>query len=123
AETLKGIRNRFPDRRIVALFEPRSNTSRRKLFEHTYPGALATADLIGIKVPPYRAEIDAGQDLLDPQVVKRETESFGKVVELAESAVELVEKIIPDLKDGDVVVVMSNGSFDGILELLKQKIV
>lgn len=123
AETLKGIRNRFPDRRIVALFEPRSNTSRRKLFEHTYPGALATADLIGIKVPPYRAEIDAGQDLLDPQVVKRETESFGKVVELAETASELVEKIIPDLQDGDVIVVMSNGSFDGILELLKQKIV
>lgn len=122
AETLKGIRNRFPGRRIVALFEPRSNTSRRKLFEHTYPGALATADLIGIKVPPYRAEIDAGQDLLDPQVVKKETESFGKIVELAETAPELVEKIIPDLQDGDVVIVMSNGSFDGILEILRKHI-
>ncbi len=121
-ETLKGIRLRFPGRRIVALFEPRSNTSRRKLFEHTYPIALATADIIGIKVPPYRAEVDAGADLLDPQVVKQETEALGKTVYLSETAAELVSVVSPHILDNDVVVVMSNGSFDGIHDLLKEKL-
>ncbi len=117
SETLKGIRNRFPGRRIVALFEPRSNTSRRKLFEHTYPGALAQADIIGIKVPPYREEVDAGQDLLNPEIIKRETEALGKTVYLSETAEELVKITAQIIAPGDVVLVMSNGSFDGILDL------
>lgn len=122
AETLAGIRNRFADRRIVALFEPRSNTSRRKLFEHTYPGALAVADLIGLKVPPYRAEVDAGVDLLDPEVVKKEIEAFGKTVYLAETAPELASVVVPHLLPNDVIVVMSNGSFDGMLDILQKQI-
>ncbi len=113
-ETLKGIRNRFPNRRIVALFEPRSNTSRRKMFEHTYPAALATADLIGIKTPPYRAEVDAGQDLLDPHVIERDVQALGKEIILTETTDELVAAMAPHILPGDVIVVMSNGAFDGI---------
>lgn len=121
-ETLKGIRTRFEGRRIVALFEPRSNTSRRKVFEHTYPSALAQADIIGIKVPPYRAEVDAGKDLLDPEVVRKEVEEKGKKVFLAETAEELVNMVYKDIENGDVIVVMSNGSFDGIHDLVAQKL-
>lgn len=113
-ETLKGIRNRFPDRRIVALFEPRSSTSRRKMFEHTYPAALAIADLIGIKTPPYKAEVDAGQDLLDPHVIERDIQALSKTVILAETTDELAAAIVPMILPGDVIVVMSNGAFDGI---------
>jgi len=91
SETLKGIRNRFPNRRTVAIFEPRSSTSRRKIFEDTYPSALAEADIVGLKVPPYKAEVDDGQDLLNPEKVKIETEALGKKVYLAESALNLVE--------------------------------
>jgi UDP-N-acetylmuramate: L-alanyl-gamma-D-glutamyl-meso-diaminopimelate ligase len=114
SETLKGIRNRFPNRRLVALFEPRSNTSRRKMFEHTYPGALAIADLIGIKTPPYRAEVDAGQDLLDPHVIERDVQALGKEIILTETTDELVTAVSPHILPGDVIVVMSNGAFDGI---------
>ncbi len=119
AETVKGIKERFLKRRIVAVFEPRSSTSRRKIFEHTYPIALAEADIIGIKIPPFKAEVDSGQDLLDPQVVKEETEKLGKTVILASTALELSDLIIPILKSGDVIVVMSNGSFDGIHKLIE----
>ncbi len=113
-ETLKGIRNRFPGRRIVALFEPRSNTSRRKMFEHTYPAALAIADLVGIKTPPYRAEVDAGQDLLDPHVIERDIQALGREVVLTDTTEDLVQGIVPLIMPGDVIVVMSNGAFDGI---------
>lgn len=122
AETLKGIHIRYPGRRIVALFEPRSSTSRRKTFEHTYPLALAVADIVGIKVPPYKAEVDAGRDLLDPEIVKKETEALGKTVLLAETTVELVDMFINEIKEGDVIVVMSNGAFDGIHNMLAEKL-
>ena len=121
-ETVQGIRNRFPGRRIVALFEPRSNTSRRKLFEKTYPEALAIADLIGIKVPPYKPEMDAGKDLLDPEVVKRDIEKLGKKVFLSETAQELVDTMKDSFKSDDVIVVMSNGSFDGIHDILARTV-
>lgn len=114
AETLKGVRNRFPERRIVALFEPRSSTSRRKIFEQPYSVSLGFADIIGMKVPPFIPEIDTGKDLLDPSVVKMGVEKLGKKVYLAETSDELAENICPFIKDGDVLVVMSNGSFDGI---------
>ncbi len=122
AETLKGIHIRYPGRRIVALFEPRSSTSRRKTFEHTYPHALAGADIVGIKIPPYKAEVDAGKDLLDPEIVKKETEALGKKVLLAETTVELVDMFINEIQDGDVIVVMSNGAFDGIHNMLAEKL-
>lgn len=121
-ETLKGIRNRFPGRRIVALFEPRSNTSRRKMFEHTYPAALAMADLIGIKTPPYRAEVDAGQDLLDPHVIERDVQALGKEIILTETTEDLVAAMTPRILPGDVVVVMSNGAFDGIHGMLGESL-
>ncbi len=117
-ETLKGIRNRFPNRRIVALFEPRSSTSRRKIFEHSYPAALAVADLVGIKAPPYKAEVDAAADLLDPHVVERDIAALGKEAIVAETAQELAAAIAPRIEPGDVIVVMSNGAFDGIHDML-----
>jgi UDP-N-acetylmuramate: L-alanyl-gamma-D-glutamyl-meso-diaminopimelate ligase len=122
AETLKGVRMRYPSRRVVAFFEPRSSTSRRKIFEHTYPTALAHADVIAIKVPPFKPEVDSGKDLLNPEIVKKETEALHKQVYLSNTAQALTDMVCLHIADGDVIVVMSNGSFDGIHDMLVKQL-
>lgn len=122
AETLKGIKTRFFGRRVVALFEPRSSTSRRKIFEATYPDALSQADVVGIKAPPFKPEVDSIQDILNPVIVQEAILKAGIPTYIATDVLGLVDQIMPHIKNDDVIVVMSNGSFDGILDILKEKI-
>ncbi|HEX8591252.1 MAG TPA: Mur ligase family protein, partial [Candidatus Paceibacterota bacterium] len=112
-ETLKAIRMKYPERRIIALFEPRSNTSRRKLFEQGYIESFDEADALHLKVPPMRHN-DSAEDFMDAEKVVREVTARGTEARLYETGDELVAGVAPTLQTGDVVLIMSNGSFDGI---------
>lgn len=120
-ETLAGIREHFPSNRIFAIFEPRSNTSRKKMFEYDYANAFTRVDGLVLSMPELRHN-DNPSDFIDGNVVVEESKS--KAINKDFYAVcvknghEAIEKIAAKAIPGDVLVIMSNGSFDGIHEKL-----
>ncbi|MGI9239237.1 MAG: glutamate ligase domain-containing protein, partial [Verrucomicrobiales bacterium] len=111
-------RQRYPGSRLWALFEPRSNTTKRKVSQHTLPSAFSDADGVFIcainqpeKVPEH--------DRLDPQQVIADIRDSGvNEAHYEADADAIVAKLSPLTKPGDIVVVFSNGGFDGIHEKL-----
>jgi UDP-N-acetylmuramate: L-alanyl-gamma-D-glutamyl-meso-diaminopimelate ligase len=117
-KTLKGLRERFGDRRIIAIFEPRSNTSRSKMFEEDYVGAFTDADMVYISVPPVKKVGFNPDAFMDIEIVSNNIRNTGKDVYNLSSADEIVQHLKDTIKPGDVLVVMSNGDFDGIHQKL-----
>ena len=116
-ETLRGVRTRFPDRRIVALFEPRSNTARRAVFQDLYPEALSVADCVYLKAPTVTIA-DVGADLMNPQMVIDKTAQLCQFAKLFQTTDEIVNDIVHTKRLGDVYVIMSNGVFDDVCSKL-----
>jgi UDP-N-acetylmuramate: L-alanyl-gamma-D-glutamyl-meso-diaminopimelate ligase len=116
-ETLRAVKQRYRDRRIVAIFEPRSWTTRKKIFQKDYPAAFAPADYIVI-APIFESFRLAGDDQLSVNDVIADLSAQGKQAFSIEGADAIVAHVAPELRAGDVVVVMSNGGFDGIHEKL-----
>ena len=113
AATVRGVRERWPGRRVVAVFEPRSNSSRRKAFETPYTSALATADRLFLSAPPLRHNDDPA-DFLDAKTVARGVRAGGTEAAAYDSADALLPDLVDALAPGDLALVMSNGSFDGL---------
>ncbi|MGB6877532.1 MAG: Mur ligase family protein, partial [Candidatus Acidiferrales bacterium] len=111
--TIEAARSRWPGRRLWAAFEPRSNTMRRKVFADALADALALADgsLLG---PVNRAQLLSDEERLDPKKVTAVIRERGTKAESFESAADITEYLSENLKSGDVVLAMSNGSFDGL---------
>jgi UDP-N-acetylmuramate: L-alanyl-gamma-D-glutamyl-meso-diaminopimelate ligase len=116
---LKAARARFPGRRLWALLEPRSNTLRRNIFETQLGDALALADCV-VVADVYRKEKISGTQRLDPLKVLESLRQRGIAADMGGSASEIVAAILPRFQPGDVVIVMSNGGFGGIHQLLLQ---
>ncbi|HXN05704.1 MAG TPA: UDP-N-acetylmuramate:L-alanyl-gamma-D-glutamyl-meso-diaminopimelate ligase [Nitrospiria bacterium] len=112
-ETIEGIKMRFPDRRLWVIFEPRSATSRRNYFQKEFSRCFDKADRV-IIARPYALEKIAEAERLDPEKLVKEISGGGPPAALCLSADEIVGKIAPDLRSGDIVCVMSSGGFDGI---------
>jgi UDP-N-acetylmuramate: L-alanyl-gamma-D-glutamyl-meso-diaminopimelate ligase len=115
AVTIRAIREKYPHRRLWALFEPRSNTTRRNIFQRELAESLSLADGVFI------SRVDRLQELkeserLDPEAIVTGLRSLGKTAEYSASADEIVNRLMPNLHDRDVVAVFSNGKFDGIHE-------
>jgi UDP-N-acetylmuramate: L-alanyl-gamma-D-glutamyl-meso-diaminopimelate ligase len=117
AATIEGVRERWPGRRVVAVFEPRSNSSRRRLFEQPYVTALARADGAFISAPPLRHNDDPA-DFLDPEAVASGLRASGVAASAFDSAAALLPSLLDELRGGDIALVMSNGSFDGLVSRL-----
>jgi UDP-N-acetylmuramate: L-alanyl-gamma-D-glutamyl-meso-diaminopimelate ligase len=116
-ETLKALRMRYPGRRLVAVFEPRSATSRRRVFQKEYAEAFFEADSIFIAAPFDQSKI-ASDDQFSSDELVGNLEERGKkacVMETVEDGVPLVAKTS---KAGDVVAVLSNGGFGGFIPKL-----
>jgi UDP-N-acetylmuramate: L-alanyl-gamma-D-glutamyl-meso-diaminopimelate ligase len=115
--TIAAIRARFPGRRLWAAFEPRSNTSRRRLHQEEYVEALAGAAGVALKVPEPHDMVPADQRL-DADRVVADLRARG-VDAFAEGDVDrLVRAVADGARSGDVVVVMSNGAFGGFIDRL-----
>lgn len=111
--TLEALRERHPGARLWAVLEPRSNTMRRKVFQAALPGALASADGVVVGAVA-RAEQLAETDRLDPTQVVAALHQAGKPACYEPQAEAIVAKIQEWAAPGDVVVVFSNGGFDGL---------
>jgi UDP-N-acetylmuramate: L-alanyl-gamma-D-glutamyl-meso-diaminopimelate ligase len=112
-ETLLAIRARYPGRRIVAVFEPRSNTSRRKIFQEEFAGALSGADSVVVAGVFGADRIPPGERLA-PEDVAAAVRALGRDAHYIPEVDRIVEHLGRACRPGDLVLVMSNGGFDGI---------
>jgi UDP-N-acetylmuramate: L-alanyl-gamma-D-glutamyl-meso-diaminopimelate ligase len=111
--TLEAARTRWPGRRIWAAIEPRSNTMRRRVFQDALPDALAIAD--GVIIGPVnRAQLLAEEERFSPEAVIAALHKRGRIAEHLQSAEEIAEYFAEKTRAGDLIMVMSNGSFDGL---------
>jgi UDP-N-acetylmuramate: L-alanyl-gamma-D-glutamyl-meso-diaminopimelate ligase len=117
AGTLKALRTRYAGRRLWAILEPRSNTLRRKVFEAELAESLAQADEI-VVAGVFKSDAIPEAERLDVEAVISRLVASGRTARLLPSADAIVETIAPELRDGDVVAILSNGGFGGIYEKL-----
>jgi UDP-N-acetylmuramate: L-alanyl-gamma-D-glutamyl-meso-diaminopimelate ligase len=121
AQTLRGLRHRFHGQRLWAVFEPRSNTTRRAVFQQQLPEALKIADGVLISQVARLEQIPEDQRLKPERVVAAIAKA-GRPAFYEENANAIVDRIIPMLRPKDVVVVFSNGGFDNIHEKLLMRL-
>jgi UDP-N-acetylmuramate: L-alanyl-gamma-D-glutamyl-meso-diaminopimelate ligase len=115
-ETLTGLRAARPDARIWAVFEPRSASSCRRVFQDDFAKAFAAADEV-VLAPVFRSTLPDAEKLSVPQLVRDLTHAGGSARE-ASSIDEIVQVIAREHRAGDQVVIMSNGGFGGIHQKL-----
>ncbi|MFL5812772.1 MAG: UDP-N-acetylmuramate--L-alanine ligase [Bdellovibrionia bacterium] len=116
-ETLRALRKKYSGRRLVTVFEPRSATSRRKVFQKDYAEAFGEADAIHIAVPYDQTRIKPEDQFSSDQLVA-DLVNGGKQAYLFNSVEEGVSEIAQKSRSGDVVAVLSNGGFGGFIPKL-----
>ena len=103
------------------MLEPRSNTLRRRVFQSELARSLSAADQVVI-AGIFKSEAIPEAERLDPQAVIAELQQGGNSARLLPSADEIVASIAPELREGDVVAILSNGGFDGIYDKLPARL-
>jgi UDP-N-acetylmuramate: L-alanyl-gamma-D-glutamyl-meso-diaminopimelate ligase len=116
AETVAALRAAHAQARIWAIFEPRSASSCRRVFQDDFARAFAGADEV-ILAPIFRSKLPEAERLSVPQLVS-DLRCQGQSVRAAASIDEIVETVVREHRPGDHVVLMSNGSFGGIHQRL-----
>ncbi len=116
-ETLRALRVKFPGRRLWAVFEPRSNTTRRNLFQTELVDALERADVV-VVAEVARLEQLPPNERLNPERLMQDLKLTGKPAAYLPTVESIIEYIASGAKPGDVVCVFSNGGFGNIHERL-----
>jgi UDP-N-acetylmuramate: L-alanyl-gamma-D-glutamyl-meso-diaminopimelate ligase len=116
-ETLQAVRSFYPRHRLIAVFEPRSNTSMRNVFQDVYPGAFTAADMICIRQPSMLHKVPEGQRFSSAQLVA-DLQRQGKDARYFDDTDGIIAFLAAAAVAGDVILVMSNGGFDNIHERL-----
>ncbi len=119
--TIDAARHRWPGRKLWAIFEPRSNTMRRRVFETDLGDALATADAVVLGAVN-RANLLSDEERLSPNRVLDSIRASRRKAEGFDSADEIADYLLAETQPGDLVLVMSNGSFDGLCGKLLRKL-
>lgn len=117
AATIEAARSRWPGRRLWAVMEPRSNSMRRRVFESALPAALALADRVVISSVHRSAQL-ADSERLAPDGVAASVRALGRPAEALPSADVIADFLAGQAEPGDLVLIMSNGSFDGLCDKL-----
>jgi UDP-N-acetylmuramate: L-alanyl-gamma-D-glutamyl-meso-diaminopimelate ligase len=115
AGTLAALRQRYPGRRLWGIFEPRSNSSRRRVFQQDYVDALAAADAV-ILAAVVRKESDQVPDseLFSAEQLVADLCRRGQAARCLESSEAIAAALAREVAPGDIVVMMSNGDFGGL---------
>jgi UDP-N-acetylmuramate: L-alanyl-gamma-D-glutamyl-meso-diaminopimelate ligase len=111
-ETIRALRSRWPDRRLWAVFEPRSNTSRRRLHQTAYSEAFDGAARVSLKTPEKHDQVPDGEELDIARLVS-DLRTRGLESDTASDVPTLVARVVAEVRPGDVILGMSNGSFGG----------
>ena len=116
-ETLKALKLKYPTSRLLAVFEPRSATSRRKVFQKDYANAFQHADQIWIASPFDQSRISLDEQFSSDQLVS-DLNGLGKSAHLLTSVDAGVKDVANAACSGDLIAVLSNGGFDGFIPKL-----
>lgn len=116
-ETVKGVQKKYPQRKVFSVFEPRSASSRRKVFQADYQAAFMEAQEVILAQAFDQSKIDAENRFSSEEMVS-ELNQKGKKAQVLPSSDAIVAYLAKESKPGDVVLVMSNGGFDGIYQKL-----
>ena len=111
--TVNAVKEAYPGQRVWAVFEPRSATSRRKVFEDSFPKSFLKADRV-IFAGLFAPEKIKDEERLDVQAVIASINNMGGVAEYIPQVDDIVDFITKNAKSEDVILVMSSGGFDGI---------
>ena len=120
-ETLRALRSVYPQARLWAVLEPRSNTLRRKVLEADLVASLRLADHV-VLAGVYQQQRIPDAERLHPEDVVQKLNDEGTHAELLPDAESIVNGIALHLQAGDVVAILSNGGFDGIYEKLPARL-
>jgi UDP-N-acetylmuramate: L-alanyl-gamma-D-glutamyl-meso-diaminopimelate ligase len=120
-ETLRALRSVYPQSRLWAVLEPRSNTLRRKVLADDLVASLRLADRV-VLAGVYQQQRIPEPERLHPEEVVRALHAAGTDAALFPDVEAIVDGIAPRLQPGDVVAILSNGDFDGIYEKLPARL-
>jgi UDP-N-acetylmuramate: L-alanyl-gamma-D-glutamyl-meso-diaminopimelate ligase len=120
-QTIHALRARYPQSRLWVVLEPRSNTLRRNVLQDALATSLAQADEV-IVAAIFKSEAIPESERLDLNRVVEEIKKRGKQARILADADAIVNTIAPELRDRDVVAILSNGGFGGIYEKLPQRL-
>jgi UDP-N-acetylmuramate: L-alanyl-gamma-D-glutamyl-meso-diaminopimelate ligase len=115
-ETLAAVRSAYPDRRVWGIFEPRSATSCRRVFQSDFVRALSNADLVVLPAV-FRSTLPEDERLSAEQIVD-ELKQSGVDARYIPAVDDIVRTVSKEARSGDLVIVMSNGGFDNIHQRL-----
>ncbi|MDX9788352.1 MAG: UDP-N-acetylmuramate:L-alanyl-gamma-D-glutamyl-meso-diaminopimelate ligase [Desulfobacterales bacterium] len=116
-ETIRAVKPFYPNGRLIAVFEPRTNTSMRNVFQGVYPAAFDGADMICIRKPPLLEKIPADQRFSSEKLVQ-DLKNRGKTAWFFPDTAPIIDFLASEAKPDDLILIMSNGGFDNIHERL-----
>ena len=116
-ETVLGIKQKYKGRKVFSVFEPRSATSRRKVFQKQYVEAFQSSDEILIAKAFDQSKISEGDRFSTDELI-HDLSSSGKSAKEFDGADAIVSDLKSRAKSGDLILIMSNGGFDGIYQKL-----
>ncbi|MCL6620740.1 MAG: UDP-N-acetylmuramate:L-alanyl-gamma-D-glutamyl-meso-diaminopimelate ligase [Syntrophobacterales bacterium] len=117
AATLEAVREGHPGRRLLAVFEPRTNTSRRQVFQADYARAFGAADMVFVREPPDLWKVPEGERFSSERLVQ-DLRARGQEAFYFPDTDGLLAGLLNTVRPGDVVLVMSNGDFDHLVPRL-----
>ena len=117
--TVSALRKRFPERRLWAIFEAKSNTSRRRVFQNDYPAAFEDADIVILSKPFQKEDNLAPRDRLDIDQLAEQIRDLGPETHLIPDIDDIVDFVAERAESGDVIAGLSGSAFGG----LHQKII
>jgi UDP-N-acetylmuramate: L-alanyl-gamma-D-glutamyl-meso-diaminopimelate ligase len=120
-ETIKAIKDLYTDRRLVAVFEPRTNSSMRSVFQQDYPLAFDSADVVCIRKPPMLEKIPVDDRFSSERLVD-DLKHRGKDAYYFPDTETIIDYVCEIARPGDMILVMSNGGFDNIHERLLDRL-
>lgn len=120
-ETIAGVKPFFQDGRLIAVFEPRTNSSMRDIFQNDYPKAFDGADIVCIRKPSMLSKVPEDQRMdtqkLVQDIVKRGINAF-----YFDDTESIIDFLTAESKQGDLILIMSNGGFDNIHQRVLEKL-
>ena len=116
-ETIEAVKSFYARKRLIAVFEPRTNSSMRSVFQNEYSASFDFADLICIRKPPLLEKIPVEERFSSEQLVS-DLENRGKDAHFFSNTESISEFLVRQAASGDLILVMSNGGFDNIHERL-----
>jgi UDP-N-acetylmuramate: L-alanyl-gamma-D-glutamyl-meso-diaminopimelate ligase len=116
-ETLRAVKSHFTNNRVIAVFEPRTHSSMRKVFQQDYTTVFDPADRVCIRKPPLLNKVPQGERLSSERLVA-DLKKRGQAATHFEDTDAIIDDLVQSSTSGDVILIMSNGGFDNIHERL-----